>query len=79
MLQESYSLAQDLAQLVDGARAAEARMVEVSALSSTFAAHVAAQAQQIEALCVISFCLLRCLCMRMLTQMLCGLQVCVRV
>ena len=53
MLQESYSLAQDLAQLVDGARAAEARMVEVSALSSTFAAHVAAQAQQIEALCVI--------------------------
>ena len=52
MLHESYSLAQDLAQLVDGARAAEARMVEVSALSSTFAAHVAAQAQQIEALCV---------------------------
>jgi hypothetical protein len=52
MLQESYALAQDLTQLVDGARAAEARMVEVSALSSTFAAHVAAQAQQIEALCV---------------------------
>jgi hypothetical protein len=32
------------------ARAAEAAMVQVSALSSTFAAHVAAQASQIEAL-----------------------------
>lgn len=56
MLQESYALAQDLAQLVDGARAAEAKMLEVSALSSTFAAHVAAQAQQIEALCVPPLC-----------------------
>jgi hypothetical protein len=50
MLQESSTLAQELTELVDQARAAEAKMVEVSALSSTFAAHVAAQAQQIELL-----------------------------
>jgi len=33
-------------------RAAEAAMVQVAALSQTFAAHVAAQAAQIEELCV---------------------------
>jgi hypothetical protein len=47
---ESYTLAQELFELVDGARAAEARMVEVAALSGTFASHVAAQASVIEAL-----------------------------
>jgi len=51
-LAESRALAEELHRFVDDVRAAEGSMVQVAALSQTFSAHVAAQAEQIEALCV---------------------------
>jgi hypothetical protein len=51
LVEENRVLAEELHSFVDAVRAAEGAMEHVAALSQTFSAHVAAQAEQIEELC----------------------------
>ena len=51
LLAENRALAEELYSFVDQVRATEGAMVQVAALSQTFAAHVTAQSEQIEKLC----------------------------